>query len=371
MGQEFIGVGSIQQLGSVIEELRPERVLIVSGKKSYELSGSKKVLEGFLEGIDFQRYSDFEENPKFDDLIKGAQLVRKYNPDLVLAVGGGSVMDTAKIISVLPGNLAQAERIVKGEEPVPGKIAPLAAIPTTSGSGSEATHFAVAYIGNDKYSVAGGVLLPDYVIVDPELTNSLPPYQTAVSGMDALCQAIESWWAKGATDESRRYAAEAIHLLYPNLEPAVNRPDPPVRLTMGKGAHLAGKAINISKTTAPHALSYGITTLYGIPHGHAVALTMGEFLVYNAGQAAINSGSGLKVSMAELFNMLGCDHAEECRDQFQTLMKSVGLETKLGILAGDALDIQKLVDLVNPERLGNHPFAITKTGIQAIYSLIL
>lgn len=373
MVNEWIGAGSIQQLAGILKNLSSKKVYIVSGKKSYELSGAKEKLENLLKGINYYRYCNFEENPKFKDLVKGAKLIRNYNPDLVIAIGGGSVIDTAKIISVLPVDVNLGEAMVRGNQQVTGKIAPLTVIPTTAGSGSEATHFAVVYLDKEKYSVAHERLLPDYVIIDPVFTYSMSPYQTAVSGMDALCQAIESYWAKGATEESRMFASEAISCLLKSLESAVNHPDPAVRMEMAKGANLSGKAINTSKTTAPHALSYGFTSYYGIPHGHAVALTIGEFIVLNTVKASEASDGELSIRMNKLFELLGCENAESARVKFRQIMKNIGLEPKLGEIVTNEknINIHHLVNNVNTERLQNHPVKVSKGDISRIITRIL
>lgn len=369
--EEIFGTGSIGKLKEIIKNVTPRRVFIISGSRSYEICGAKNVLNSLLAGIEVKRHHDFEENPKFDDLMKGAGLIRDYNPDMVIAVGGGSVIDTAKLISVLPADTRLAEKIIKVKVCLPGKIAPLVVIPTTSGSGSEATHFAVCYLDKQKYSVADETLLPDYAILDPGLTYSMPPYQTAVSGADALCQAVESYWANSATDESRRYASEAIKLILNNLEIAVNNPDPAIRLAMSKGANLAGKAINISKTTAPHALSYGFTMYHGIHHGHAVSLTLGEFILFNSKKAFESSDEELNIRMAEIFALFGCKNAESTRSRFRQIMKAVGLQTRLSDMRISNLDICQLVEGVNSERLNNHPIAVSKEDIHRIITKIV
>lgn len=369
--KETFGAGSTELLKEIINHLAARRVFIVSGKKSYELSGAEGKLSSLLKGVDAFRYCKFEENPTFKDLLKGAGIVRDYNPELIIAIGGGSVMDTAKVISVLPADKALAEMMVKGETGVPDKIAPLVAIPTTSGSGSEATHFAVCYLDKKKYSVAGETLLPDYVILDPELTYSMPPYQTAVSGMDALCQGIESYWAKGATHESRTYAIEAIALILKNIEKAVKRPDLKSRLAMAKGSNLAGKAINISKTTAPHALSYGFTMYHNIPHGHAVSLTMGDFIFFNSELAYESSDEKLKSRMVKLFNLFGCENAICTRSRFQQIMRNIGLQTKLSDMVSIDVDIHQLAEAVNFQRLNNHPIAVSNDSILKILMKVI
>jgi len=371
MEREFFGAGSVNRLTEIVSQINPGKVFIVSGKSSYLNSGAKNIIEQQLTGPALLRYSDFGENPEFSDLLRGAKMIKKFAPELIIAVGGGSVLDTAKLISVLPEDPVLASNVVKGEVPVPKKIAPIVAIPTTSGSGSEATKFAVAYLGKKKYSVVSDDFVPDYVLIDHELTYSLPAYQTAVSGMDALCQAIESFWAKRSTNESKDYSREAIRVILNSLVKAVNDPDSEARLEMAKGANLAGKAINITRTTAPHAMSYALTTFHGISHGHAVSLTLGEFFPFNTDRALAASQHELVVVMEELFELFGCDNAVQCRETYYEIMKSIGLKTKLQQLASGEIDISHLVNEVNIERLSNHPVQLSGKDVETIYLKVL
>ena len=349
MEKEIFGEGSIKSLESFLKHYSVQRVFLVTGKRSYELSGAKEEIEKLLVGRDHHRHFEFEENPKFSDLLQGSKVVRAYKPDIIVAIGGGSVMDTAKILSVLPTEIPEAKKVIKGEVDFNKKIAPIVAIPTTSGSGSEATHFAVAYLNNLKYSVAGKSLLPDHVILDPELTYSMPPYQTAVSGMDALCQGIESYWAKGATAKSQSYALDAIKLLLPNIEEAVNNPTQTNRGYLAKGANLAGKAINISKTTAPHAFSYYLTKKFNIPHGEAVGMIMGAFLVINYEKIQTE---GLNL----LHNLFDSDSKFSLYERFKEMRNKIGLDTNVIDLGFDR-DKQwdDFMKSVNKERLKNNP----------------
>src|SRR5207248_4789041 len=125
-----------------------------------------------------------------------------------------------------------------------------------------------------KYSVCHEFLLPDIAIVDPILTHKMSPRLTAITGMDALSQAIESYWSIHSTEESKGYAREAIRIIVDQLPKAVNEPTNDSRLAMARASHLAGKAINVTRTTAPHALSYALTSRFGVPHGQAVSLTL-------------------------------------------------------------------------------------------------
>lgn len=368
MKSEFFGVNSIINLESILRSEAPKRVLIVSGRNSYKYSGAEAHIQRILGDIEWLRYYDFEENPKIQDLVSGAKIVKDYKPDLIIAVGGGSVMDTAKIISVLPDKLEAADSFIRNNTQHGPKTAPIVAIPTTSGSGSEATHFAVAYIGSEKFSIASKELLPDYVIVDPELTNSMSPFQTAVSGLDALCQAIESFWAKGATIESRKFAAEAIPLILDNIEKVVKSPTIEVRNNIAKGSNLAGKAINISKTTAPHALSYALTSHFGIPHGYAVSLSLGYFFVLNDKKGDLE----LKELMKELSKIIGCNNALECADKINSIIESLSIQKTISERITDSHRKIKSSELrVNKTRLSNHPIKITPAEIETIYSNVI
>src|SRR5262249_51347864 len=152
------------------------------------------------------------------------------------------------------------EGVVADGLPLLNRGLPLVAIPTTAGSGSEATPFAVLYVGHVKHSIAGPAMLPDVAIVDPSLTDSMSPALTAVTGMDAFSQAVESYWCIHSTERSKAYARRAIALVLEHLEVAVTAPREENRRAMSKAAHLAGRAIAITKTTGAHALSYPLTS---------------------------------------------------------------------------------------------------------------
>ena len=183
-------------------------ILLVSGKKSYELCGAREKLNAALKEHRVVHFSDFRANPRLEDLKAGLSLLEGEDISQIIAVGGGSVMDMAKLLRATVNTSADPEKIILGEEPLGNHSCPeLSAVPTTSGSGSESTHFAVVYIEGTKYSLAHESLLPDKVILDPTLTMSSSPYQTACSGLDALAQAVESYWNVFATAESRDFAA--------------------------------------------------------------------------------------------------------------------------------------------------------------------
>jgi len=215
--------------------------------------------------------------------------------------------------------------------------------PTTAGSGTEATHFAVMYQGKKKLSLVHPMLLPDLVILDPELSFSLSPYQTAVSGIDVFCQAVESYWNKNAGDVSKSFSTESILLWKKYYHAAIHHPDKESREGMLKAAHLAGKAINITRTTGPHALSYYLTSHYDIPHGQAVAIFLPVFFIYN------QPGK-------ELLDLIDAADITEAATKVRNWILDAGLSVSFEAFGIDKKTIiPVLLDEINQERFDNNP----------------
>lgn len=371
--KEFIGKGGIGEISVILHTHNVKKALLVSGRESYISSGVKDSLAPLLEGLDVTQFYEFEVNPKLDDAIKGIELVKRVSPDIIIAVGGGSAIDMAKLINILACQECESfEGIITGKCNIIRRGLPLVVIPTTSGTGSEATHFAVVYIDKVKYSLAHEFVLPDYAIVDPTYTYKTPGKLVANVGMDALSQAIESFWAVKSTVESKEYAAKAISLILPNLVQAMAG-DEKARDTMSKAAHIAGKAINITTTTAPHAISYPLTTYFGIPHGHAVAITLGKFFEINSNvnEYEVIDPRGkdyLSSTMEDLYKLFDCDSSKDCRNKWYGLMKNLGLEynsVKLGLNSEVSCNV--IVDNVNLERLGNNPVKVSREVIHDLF----
>jgi len=374
--REIFGIDAIGSLIEILKEYDVKKVFIVHGKNSYRASGAEKEIEDILKNFEVRRFFEKEEIPSYEVILKGISAVKDWSYDVVIAVGGGGVMDVAKCINILNANEGNAEDFIRGKNTISKKGKPLIAIPTTSGSGSEATHFAVTYIFKEKYSLAHKYILPDISIVDPQFTFNLSRDVTASSGIDALAQAIESYWSVNSNAESLKLANESIKLILENLEGAVNNPSEENRINMSRAAHLAGKAINITKTTAPHALSYSMTSHFNISHGQAVAISLGEFLIYNSevSKSDIQGSRSIeetKENFGNLIKILGCRDAEEAGDKISRLMKSIGLKTRLhelGIEGEEKLNL--IADKINLERLRNNPRKLTKENLKQIIRTI-
>lgn len=371
--KEYIGLDSISNLKKILNKHKPKNIFLVTGKKSYTICGAKPILDIILKNYKAVHFYDFQTNPKLSDIVKGIGIFKKNNCDFVIAVGGGSVIDMAKSINIFAANPIKPADFFNLKKSLKLKGKTLVAIPTTSGTGSEATSFAVVYLGKDKHSVESYNMLPDYAIVDPQFTISLPKNITASTSMDAFSQAIESYWSNNSTDESKIYSKEAIKLIFQNLRNFVNKPSEKSRLEMAKAAHLAGKAINISKTTACHAISYPITSYFNVPHGHAVALTLAQMLVYNSQvtEKDILDGRGVdyvKGVIREIVALLESKDAEEAGKKINSFMKEIGLATRLGELGIKTdMDIEIIIkNGFNPYRVKNNPRELTESALRRI-----
>ncbi len=370
--EEYIGFESLKQLGLILSELSSKRIFLVTGKDSYFSSGAEKYLADFLADCEVTRFFDFSSNPKAEDVKKGIELFGQVQPDTVIAVGGGSVIDIAKLVNLFAANDLEPVEYLNSAKTNIKKPKPLIAIPTTAGSGSEATSFAVLYVDKEKFSVDNEFILPDVAIVDPALTMSLPEYVTATTGMDALSQAVESYWSINSNDESKKYAREAIELAMANLATAVNDATKPARLAMAKAANLAGKAINITRTTVPHAISYPLTSYFGIPHGHAVALTLPAILEYNAGVSDedVLDSKGcayVRKTIDEIVGFLGQSDVKGAKEAIVNLMQEIGLERRLSVLGVQKEDVEIIIkNGFNPDRVKNNPRKLTRRALVEI-----
>lgn len=328
--KQFIGQDSMRNLQRVLHELSVQTVFLVRGNKSYSSCGAESLIGTILhnEKIQTVPFVDFSVNPKYEDAERGVIALKASKADCILAVGGGSVMDMAKLI-----------RHFVAEESLQ---IPLLAVPTTAGTGAEATHFAVVYKQGVKNSIEADDILPDYAFVYPDFTFCNSAYLTACTGFDALAQAFESYWNRNANTESKAYAERAIDLLWNQLPKVVQSPTEDLRREVSEGAYWAGRAINITKTTAPHAFSYAFTSHCGYPHGHAVALTFPFFF-----------GLNLRVD-DPIIAHIGFGQ-EKLVEQMSAYVKILGL-TYCGCREEH---LEDLLAQVNLQRLKNNPVVVT------------
>lgn len=349
MDQKLIfGNNCAEQARQLYNDNNWNNVLLVTGKKSFDSSGAGNFIKGILadRDVDILRFCEFSNNPNIVDLRKGLEVIRSFNPSVIIAVGGGSVMDMGKLLRFF---LTHDGDLLNGKYKADGKLVPLIAIPTTAGTGAEATHFTVLYDENGKkHSIADEDILPDYAFICPELTYGQSQYLTACSGFDALAQAIESYWNINATSKSDRYAIKAIELIYNTLPQLIEHPTNQLRDKMSEGAYWAGRAINITKTTAPHAFSYPFTSVYGIPHGHAVSIVFPAIAEYNMKHGSIPDN---KINY--LKKTLGIE--DNTSSVFKNYISNIGLN-----VPKKNFDVDIIINGISIERLSNNPANISK-----------
>ncbi len=311
----------------------------------------------------FSYFSDFQPNPVYQDALAGARLFKADKCDFIISIGGGSAIDTAKSIKMfadldLSGNCLDQLYADNG-------IGHLA-IPTTAGTGSEATRFAVIYLNGVKQSLNHESLIPDYVLLEPSLLKSLPSYQKRATMCDALCQAIESYWSVNATASSQTLAKQAIILFLSNYRDYLaNRQGS--YSAMLQASHLAGQAINLTQTTAAHAMSYKITSEFGAAHGQAVAMCLRylwPYLKEHTADCCDQRGVGwLQKTLARLDEMFDGDGPAA----FAKIYKQMGFKE----YRAEDEQLEELTAGVNPERLANFPIRLTRDNILDLYRQIL
>ena len=350
--------GGIVNIKDELLQKNIQSAFVLMGQHLSELDKQQQFLS-FLNPFAITRYVKKVPDVDVLEIESCLKLYTESGAHAIVAIGGGSVMDLAKGIIY---------RLNEQGKTIPYYIA----VPTTTGSGSEATCFAVVYENKIKLSLQHACIRPAMAILDPELTLSLSPLQTAIPGMDAFSQAVESYWNVFATEQSQAWAKEAITILNKYLPGAVKEADVELREKILRAAHIAGKAINITRTTGPHALSYYLTARYGVPHGQAVSLFLPVFFLYNA---TVHSGNcnhaagpeAVLKALNELYGLLGVKNAEDAAQYIRSLMQQLGLATTLQELSIKKEGIwQPLLNEINEQRFNNNPVLLNRKLLEEL-----
>ena len=308
---------------SRLDEYIPKgRTILVLGRGSARDLDLKRRIERSLKD-EMEIFNGVEPNPSSETVERGGRLMAEFEPDQVLAVGGGSVIDAAKFMAVLGKHGGDAADYTIGGKKPPDGGYPLFAVPTTPGTSSEITPFSVITLKEVKNKVGfrDPAIYPKMAIIDPELTVMLPRDQTAATGFDILSHAIESFWSRNSDPFTRQMSLRSVSLVKEHLLGAVN--DGSSR-THREGVSLAsvfaGLAFSNTGTTICHSISYPITYDTGLPHGLAVALTLGPTF----DRIREKGFKGLE-PLAVAF---GTDQ-ERFKDELQDLMRAVGAPISL------------------------------------------
>ena len=363
----------INNLPDILEEFNGKKMFLVVDSSFPFLN-----IKGNIEKLKIPQiiFSDFTPNPVYEDVCKGIDLLKAEKCDIILAVGGGSAIDVAKCIKLAvlakEGNDAIIPPLVNTRMQLDGSLIPFIAIPTTAGTGSESTHNAVMYYENAKQTVTNDGVLPEYAILEPSVLKTLPLYQKKCTMMDALCQGIESWWSVNSTEESYGYSRKTIELIMQNWRAYIFENDSDAAALIMMAANFSGRAINITQTTAAHAMSYKITSLYGFPHGHAVAAclpTIWTYMLNNMERCIDLRGQTYLIAVFnQIANAMGVETSIEAIELFKQMMAEMDL--KQPVTDNIEKELPMLSSSVNPVRLKNNPIELNIEATREIYSKI-
>lgn len=357
-----------QGINHLQEALEDSKKVLLVCDSSFPFLSIKDDIENM--GTPYVIFNDFTPNPLYEDVCKGVDLFQITKCDTILAVGGGSSLDVAKCIK-LYCQMAKDDLYLNQEYKDTG--VKLIAIPTTAGTGSESTRYAVIYYDGKKQSVTHDSIIPNVAILEPKVLKTLPLYQKKCTMLDALCQGIESWWSVNSTDESKKLSKAAVEgimkwwraYIFENTDEAASH--------IMHAANLAGQAICITQTTAAHAFSYKITSMYKLPHGHAVAVGLSEIWEYMLSHMdKVIDSRGLEYLdgiFQDIARAMGCQTPREAILLFRQMLAGMDMQNPVSDFW--LSDVELLASSVNPIRLKNNPVELDMEAIRSLYGVIV
>ncbi|MCM8818830.1 MAG: iron-containing alcohol dehydrogenase [Candidatus Omnitrophica bacterium] len=311
-----------------------KKVLIVSGKNFIYKSGLFEKIKNIFEKekIDFSIFSNVKPEPDIENVEEGVEFCIKENCDIIVAIGGGSALDVGKCIALRVKNNGNLKNYF-GEANLKNEPLPIIAIPTTCGTGSEVTRYAVIIDKNEntKKTIASEKIMPILTLLDPDVLDYLPPKLTGATGMDAFCHSAESYLATTADYMSKLFAIESLKLLSENLKKAIEG-DKEAKEKIFLASTLAGYAINKTGTIIVHGIGYSLTIKYGTHHGTANALFLPYVLEFM-------KENGYVEEIKEMEKTIGNT------SELKNFISKIGLPVKLREIGAEERDIEELVEL--------------------------
>lgn len=373
----YFGPGARKELPGVVVRLGYKKALVVTDKGLMKFGVAKMVLDVLDEAaIPYEIYDEVKPNPTVTNVKMGVEACKKAEADFIIAIGGGSSMDTAKGIGIICNNPEFSDVIsLEGVADTKKKTVPIIALPTTAGTAAETT---INYVIIDEEKQKKMVCvdpndIPAVAIIDAELMYSLPKSLTAATGMDAMTHAIEGLITKGAWELSDMFEIKAIEMIHKYLPIAVNEPTNPVgRDGMAVAQYVAGMAFSNVGLGVDHGMAHPLSALHDIPHGVACAMLLPTVMKFNAPAALPKYVDIAKALGVYKDGMTQQEAADAACAEIDNLSRLVGIPThlsELGITEKDidALADQAIVDVCTP---GN-PREVTRDDIVALYKQIL
>lgn len=343
-----------------------DRIMIVTGQSSR--SRAEHLRENLPGKPAVTISPDVPPDPTTESVQELVDIIRGWSPSWIIAIGGGSVLDSGKAGALLARNEGTVSEYVTGGRAIEQQSLPLVAVPTTAGSGSEVTPFSSITDRTlmAKRSISHPSLYPAHAVLDTSLLNSVPPRQAAISGMDALSHAIEGYWSRYSTPVTDSYGLMAARLIVRAMGPAVcDANDSRARDRMMQGSMLAGLTISNAMSTAVHSVSYPLTVFFGVPHGLACGMLLPSFIRYNAGAMAAEKEQTLLCG-------LGFDSMGDLADAVDDLKSATGLPGRLGDIGLKRSDIDVVVkNGFRPDRVGNNPAELDAPSLTELLTALL
>ena len=375
-GRIVAGPDSIEQIGDIVKDYGASRVLIISDKgvaRAGLIDRPKALLEAA--GIAVSILDDTPPEPEVEQANAIVTAAKNSGCDMVVGIGGGSAMDVAKLTAVLLNNDVTLRELLD-KAPIPRRGLPTLMIPTTAGTGSETTPNSIVLVPEDelKVGIVSPKLMPDCVILDPNMTLGLPPAITASTGMDALCHAIECYTSKKGNPFSEMIALKAISLITRSIRRAFNTgTDIDARHDMLLGAMYGGMCIATSSTTAVHALAYPLGGKYRIAHGVSNAILLPFVMRFNA---VGNEDKFRDVAVAMGLDVDPADSkaaTEKFIEAIFELNRDLQIPSDLKRWNITAADLETLVEGAAKvtRLLDNNPRAMSRADIAAIYQQLV
>lgn len=373
----YFGPGARKELPGVVARLGYKKALVVTDKGLMKFGVAKMVLDVLDEAaIPYEIYDEVKPNPTVTNVKMGVEACKKAEADFIIAIGGGSSMDTAKGIGIICNNPEFSDVIsLEGVADTKKKTVPIIALPTTAGTAAETT---INYVIIDEEKQKKMVCvdpndIPAVAIIDAELMYSLPKSLTASTGMDAMTHAIEGLITKGAWELSDMFEIKAIEMIHKYLPIAVNEPTNPVgRDGMAVAQYVAGMAFSNVGLGVDHGMAHPLSALHDIPHGVACAMLLPTVMKFNAPAALPKYVDIAKALGVYKDGMTQQEAADAACAEIDNLSRLVGIPThlsELGITEKDidALADQAIVDVCTPGNLRE----VTRDDIVALYKQIL
>jgi alcohol dehydrogenase class IV len=361
------GTGELSRLPAVIEEVAGAgaRVFLVTGRRSLQASGAR---ERVVAALGRGRVTLFDEVPPFpppETVDQAAAGCRAARADVVVAVGGGSAMDVAKLAALLARHEGRARQFAERQRAWERAGLPVIAVPTTSGSSSEVTPFAALWdvATRRSFHVATPHLFPSVAVVDPELALGMPRLLAAATGVDAFTSAFESYWSREASPLTDALNLEVIRLYAGHLERSCADADPGARAACALGATASGLAYSQSRPNVCHAVSTPLTLFWGAAHGQAVGITLPAFLRFAAPAVA--------PKLPALWQALGVTDLDDAVRRLTELLERCGLQTRLRGLGVGEGDVDTLVQHMRWERVAVLPRPLDRADARRLLAELL